>query len=322
MKNKFQIFEINQTEWNQYWNKLTFNNLNQSFEYGISKSINNGWTKLNFLIKSGDHVDLGVVQVLKKRFYLLDIFRINRGPLLFDTNLNDKSRFLNYEVLNYLKSNITSNIFSLFFVAPEIENSENFSKFNFFKIRNKISYGSSRINLNVSEDDLLMNINSKWRNMLRKSEKMPLIIEKQQVDKDSLDFLLKFYKESQRVNNFNGIPNPVLRNLANQNSKTYSFDYYISKLTENNQIVGILVSIRHGKTSTYLIGATNKYGRKFNANYAMLWHAILHSKKNGCFWFDLGGINKNTTDGVKRFKTRLNGEAYKLIGEYWSFKLL
>ena len=29
MKNKFQIFEINQTEWNQYWNKLTFNNLNQ-----------------------------------------------------------------------------------------------------------------------------------------------------------------------------------------------------------------------------------------------------------------------------------------------------
>ena len=62
-------------------------------------------------------------------------------------------------------------------------------------------------------------------------------------------------------------------------------------------------------------------GRKYNANYAMLWAAILNSKKKGCLWYDLGGINENTTEGIKRFKTRLNGEAYNLIGEYWSFKM-
>lgn len=315
--NKFQILELNKNEWNKYWNRLTFSNLNQNFEYGVSKSRNTGWTQLNYLIKLDNGVNLGVVQVLKKRFLFLDVFRINRGPLLF----NNKDKFLSFEILNFLKGDITNNLFSFFFVAPEIDNFNSFLKFNYFKSKNKTSYGSSRINLSKSEEDLLMNVNSKWRNMLRKSEKMGVIIEKSNVDKESLSFLTKFYNESQRTNNFSGVPNNILKSLASQSSEKYNFDYYISKSPVNNQIIGILVSIRHGTTSTYLIGATNIDGRKYNANYAMLWAAILNSKKKGCLWYDLGGINENTTEGIKRFKTRLNGEAYKLIGEYWSFKL-
>ena len=318
---KFKILEVNKNEWNEYWNILNFNNLNQNFEYGVSKTIKSGWTQLNYLIKSDSGFDLGVVQVLKKRFLFLDIFRINRGPLLFNNNLTDKDRFLSFEILNFLKADISNNLFSFFFVAPEIENSNIFPKFNFFKRKNKTSYGSSRINLSKSEDDLLMNVNSKWRNMLRKSEKMGVLIEKSNLDKENLSFLIKFYNESQRKNNFKGIANSVLKSLSNQSSETYNFNYYVSKSPENNQIIGILVSIRHGSTSTYLIGATNIEGRKYNANYAMLWAAILNSKKKGCLWYDLGGINENTTEGIKRFKTRLNGEAYNLIGEYWSFKM-
>jgi hypothetical protein len=321
MKNIFKILPISESEWNEYWNKVNFNNLTQCFEYGVSKSINTSWTQLNYLIKSDNGNDLGVVQVLKKRFLFLDIFRINRGPLLLDENINNENIFLKYEILNFLKANITNNLFSFFFVAPEIENSNTFFKFNFFKRKNKISYGSSRINLKESEENLLMNINSKWRNMLRKSEKTGIIIEKSNLDKENLAFLLKFYNESQKKNNFIGVPNTVLKSLASQSSETYNFNYYVSKSPENNQIIGILVSIRHGSTSTYLIGASDSDGRKYNANYAMLWAAILNSKKNGCLWYDLGGINENTTVGIKRFKTRLNGQNYSLVGEYWSFKL-
>ena len=272
---KFQLLEVNKNEWNQHWNRLTFNNLNQNFEYGASIIKNNSWTQLNYLIKLDNGEDLGVVQVLKKKFLFLDVFGINRGPLLFEDYVNNKNLFLKYQILNFLKSDITNNLFSFFFVAPEIENSNSFLKFNFFKRKNKTSYGSSRINLSKSEEDLLMNVNSKWRNMLRKSEKMGVIIEKSNIDKESLAFLIKFYNELQRTNNFSGVPNTVLKSLASQSSETYNFNYYLSKSPENNQITGILVSIRHGSTSTYLIGATNSDGRKYNANYAMLWAAIL-----------------------------------------------
>ena len=137
-----------------------------------------------------------------------------------------------------------------------------FQNLIFLKEKNKTSYGSSRINLSKSEDDLLMNVNSKWRNMLRKSEKMGVLIEKSNLDKENLSFLIKFYNESQRKNNFKGIANSVLKSLSNQSSETYNFNYYVSKSPENNQIIGILVSIRHGSTSTYLIGATNIEGEK------------------------------------------------------------
>ena len=128
-------------------------------------------------------------------------------------------------------------MFSFFFVAPEIENSNIFPKFNFFKRKNKTSYGSSRINLSKSEDDLLMNVNSKWRNMLRKSEKMGVLIEKSNLDKENLSFLIKFYNESQRKNNFKGIANSVLKSLR---SVVKHIILVLCFKSENNQIIGIL----------------------------------------------------------------------------------
>ena len=110
---KFKILEVNKNEWNEYWNILNFNNLNQNFEYGVSKTIKSGWTQLNYLIKSDSGFDLGVVQVLKKRFFFR-YFRINRGPLLFNNNLTDKDRFLSFEILNFLKADISNNLFSFF----------------------------------------------------------------------------------------------------------------------------------------------------------------------------------------------------------------
>ena len=76
-----------------------------------------------------------------------------------------------------------------------------------------------------------------------------------------------------------------------------------------------LVSIVHGDTATYLIGNTNAEGRRVQANYAMLWQAIIDAKSLGCGWYDLGGLNKNTPKGVAGFKSGLNGDNYQLVGE-------
>ena len=214
------------------------------------------------------------------------------------------------------------NLCSLFLVAPEIESKRaEYSRLKFFKRRNLIPYGSSRINLNVSEEELLMSISAKWRNLLKKSHKLGVIVENTAISSENLDMLISFYEESQKSKNYKGVPGNVLRDLALQSNDRFCFSYYTAKSPENLEVIGMLVSVKHGNTSTYLLGATNDVGRELNANYAMLWASILASQMNGCDWYDLGGINENTTDGVKRFKTRLNGYEYSLIGEFWSFRI-
>jgi lipid II:glycine glycyltransferase (peptidoglycan interpeptide bridge formation enzyme) len=53
------------------------------------------------------------------------------------------------------------------------------------------------------------------------------------------------------------------------------------------------------------------------ANSVLLWQAILHARNEGCKWFDAGGLGEATPPGIAVFKRGLNGEPYKLIGEWW-----
>ena len=68
--------------------------------------------------------------------------------------------------------------------------------------------------------------------------------------------------------------------------------------------------------SIYLIGLTTDIGRKYQANYAMLWLGILNAKRNGCSKFDIGGLNDDTPSGVAHFKNGLKSSMYSLSGEW------
>jgi len=61
---------------------------------------------------------------------------------------------------------------------------------------------------------------------------------------------------------------------------------------------------------------TDEAGRKLQANYVLLWHAIQHAKRAGCRWFDIGGLNKTTPPGIAHFKQGVNAEPYSLVGEW------
>ena len=78
----------------------------------------------------------------------------------------------------------------------------------------------------------------------------------------------------------------------------------------------MLVSVRHGDVSTYLIGLTNKKGRDYQVNYVLLWRAMLNAKDEGSAWFDIGGMDSSTPKGIKHFKSGLNADLYSLSGEW------
>ena len=74
--------------------------------------------------------------------------------------------------------------------------------------------------------------------------------------------------------------------------------------------------IKHGNTSTYLVGWNSDQGRKIYAHNYLTWNAILHMKREKINWFDIGGIDHIKVPGITKFKRGVNGLEYKLVGDW------
>ena len=311
------VLEIDRDTWDQFWSRIEFANLQQSWEYGEAKVASEGWKPKRFLIRDELGTPLALAQVLVRAWPIIGgIARLNRGPLLIDTTLcHPKRQEKILQALRSLQKRSHLERWRLFFVAPELEASELVMErlsYMGLRQRNKVPWGSARLSLVSSEDVLLANLRGKWRNMLRKAQKSGLTIECSQCDENDMEMILSKYKALQQKKGFSGISDELLRQLAVQTGSMWRFELYVAYKTEvpDSNWCGMLISIVHGDTATYLLGHTDDVGRKTNANYLMLWQAIIANKQHGCKWFDLGGINANTPKGIVRFKEGIGGIKY------------
>ena len=92
--------------------------------------------------------------------------------------------------------------------------------------------------------------------------------------------------------------------------------YQAYTLKEPEKNLGSIGILFFKQKALYLFGFTNDIGKKYQANTLLLWHAIIDSKKKGLKEFDLGGFNKKTSNGIKKFKEGLNGRIIETLGEY------
>ena len=137
-----------------------------------------------------------------------------------------------------------------------------------------------------------------------------------------INMLINRYKKLQLDKGFSGIPESLIIALAKQYDESWEFNLFFANEHMHKDIensVGVLVSIHHGDTATYFIGSTNDKGRNLNANYVLLWEAIMFAKHSGCKWFDIGGLDSTTPKGIAHFKHGLNFEPYNLVGEWRGF---
>ena len=258
-------------------------------------------------------IELGICQVLVKvKFGIFKIIRINRGPIFFD-NINPTRKVeLIESFLSKILHHMRRKSISFSFITPEIEYNNEKPKLLNLIFKNKFpQFGSSKINLNKSDDELMMSYDGKWRNLLRKAIRFSPKIFKYSDQNDELNEFINFYGDFKKKNNFSGVNNETIKLLSEYNNDVFKFNLYFIK--KDNKMISGLLSILHGNTATYLIGISNNEGRKINANYLLLNKAILDAKLNNCKFFDLGGLNSRTPTGIARFKNGLNGNNYKLI---------
>jgi len=298
----------------------------QCWHYGDSKVETSKWNVVRFLIMNEDGNTVALAQALSMTLPLIGgIARMNRGPLLIKRSESGQNSKDIFNIIAALLDEFKKRRWWLVQIAPEINDSELGAKL----LRNlglkKLAvtpYASGLLDLQNDEKKLLMGLKKKWRYCLRKGQDLELNVRTIVGNSEELETLLSRYKVLQKDKVFVGLADSLIISMTNQVAEDWQFNLFIANQKDSSGIkdcFGMLVSVRHGDTSTYLIGITSDEGRDLQVNYLLLWYAILDAKKNGCMWFDIGGLDNTTPKGIAHFKKGVQSDPYCLIGEWRGF---
>ena len=319
----YLVKEVNYSDWKENFQNCQKTNMLQCWQYGDAKVETSKWNVVRFLIINEDGKAVALAQVLSMTLPLFGgIARMNRGPLLIKRPESGQDSKDIINIIASLLDEFKKRRWWLVQIAPEINDSELAAKQLNNLGLNKLAltpYASGLLDLQKDENKLLMGLKKKWRYCLRKGQDLELTFNTIVGNSEELEILLSRYKTLQKDNGFVGIADSLILSLSNQVNKQWQFTSFIANQKNSSNIkdyLGMLVSIRHGDTATYFIGITSDEGRDLHVNYVLLWQAILDAKKNGCIWFDIGGLDATTPKGIAHFKKGVQSNPYYLIGEW------
>jgi lipid II:glycine glycyltransferase (peptidoglycan interpeptide bridge formation enzyme) len=309
-------------EWEDLWLGCRRKSLPQTWEYGSAKAMAEGWQVQRFVVTDDNDLPTGLFQVLVKGLPILGgVARVNRGPLMLRDEYDD-SNHLALHAIAVLVRESRRHRWWMMQIAPLLppgDGAEEALRAMGFRRQPLCPMDSAVLSLEQSDDKLMMGLNGKWRNCLRKGQKLGVMVKLDGGGRESFQWLLDFYRTQQREKRFDGTSDRMLRALAANQSQSFKFNIFIAmdgSGASQASMLGVLVALQFGDVSEYLIGATNERGRANQANSVLLWEAILDAKRNGCRWFDVGGLAERTPKGIAKFKKGLNPEPYAVIGEW------
>ena len=270
---------------------------------------------------------VSIVMILLRKIALFGhVARINRGPLvLSDVNTLDHNR-ISIDTIKLIIQKCKQKRWWMLQIAPELPFEQGLIKElnkNGLKKLSVIPWASVLLRLDGSLEEVLMSFKSRWRRGLRKGMKQDISISLLKNTRKNINDFIEHYKEFKSEKNFDGLSLALIKKMCFQESNIHwafnIFQAYNRNSDGTKNILGYLSSVRYGNTAIYLIGTRADLGKKLNTNYVLMWEAIIEAHKSGCKWFDVGGLNENTTKGIVQFKSGLNGQPYRLIGEWRAY---
>ena len=318
----WKIRSVLKHEWDEYWSACAAPNLLQSWAYGQAKEVVGLCKPRRFVIFDDSNRPIALVQVLTWILPILGgIARINRGPLLLINESVDEVQ-LKIDVLSVLIQEARRQRWWFIQIAPEMSDSElayqGLRDFGFRK-QADVAWASGLIDLSLSEHELHARLNRRWQRTLKKASNLGVIVKTVKFTDEMLADVLKSYADLQKRNEFEGIDSDLIKEMSKYQSADCVFDLYTAELFNSNglnETLGYRLIIRSGCVALDFLVSTNGRGRELDANSTLYWYAIIQAKENGCRWFDIGGLNENTTKGIAEFKQGLNAVPYKLVGEW------
>lgn len=165
-----------------------------------------------------------------------------------------------------------------------------------------------RLDLSESLEELLKKMHQKTRYNIRLAEKKG--VSARAGDKNDFD---KFWRLMLETKNRDGF------RLHNQEHYRRMINSGLVRLWLAEQQAEILATglfAYHGKTVTYVHGASSDASRELMAPYLLHWRVIQDAQANGCLIYDFHGVDKLKWPGVTRFKTGFGGAEMSYPGTF------
>ena len=171
------------------------------------------------------------------------------------------------------------------------------------------------LDLNKSEDEILMAMRRQTRYEVRRSEKLGLKVSEDSSEKTFKEF---HFVQTETARRQNFIP-PSEKELLAEREAFYPNNIKLYKVTDNdNKPVAYGLILIYGKEAEYFEAASTDLNRKLPGAYALLWQAIKDLKSMKIERFNLWGIappgvEHHRYSGVTTFKTGFGGEVIEFI---------
>ena len=180
----------------------------------------------------------------------------------------------------------------------------------------KITSGLSMyLDLTVDEENLKAKFSKNWRRNFNRFKKEDLFIRKW--ENINIEEMIDLYRDVERFKKIGVQYTDIeLRKI---------FYFFKDKITiyrcDNSK--GALVAFRGaiilGSNAYDFFAATHESARKLYPSNRLLWIMILHCKRIGISYYDLGGIDPINNPGVYNFKKGTGAKHFESLGEWeWS----
>lgn len=182
----------------------------------------------------------------------------------------------------------------------------------------RVMTGYSTVLLDLTQDEqaLRQGLSGKWRNQALGPQAGAGLEVQFKPDLRECRHLLEQELAQRAQRKFHGLPTDFVPAFIEGHDRPEQ-GFVVATARQQGRIVASMLFLLYGQGATYHIGWSDDTGRQLNAHNVLLWQAILHLKKQGTRWLDLGGINTHDLPGISRFKIATGGQVLTLAGTYF-----
>lgn len=313
---RLECREFDAAEWAERMGNAPSLSLLQTWSYGEAKSRTGSWRAERGVILDGDR-PVGAVQALVRKVPFLagGLVWINRGPVF--SELNEVGPDLWREALEVMRRRWVGERRMVLRIAPpryQLADQDASLPPGFQHVEGGRGYQSSRVDLDPSVEMLRKALEHKWRNALNKAERLGLTLESG-TDPHLFSSVLTEYRATLERKGYQTSVTPELLESLQATSRADGTLWSLMARSADD-VLGIMMVARYGRTAEYLIGSSSDAGRKVNVGHLLLWRAMNEMKSQGYRWFDLGGMDpERTPAGIFHFKSGVRGTPYALPDE-------
>ncbi len=303
--------------WEQFVSSRPEANFLQSYNWGqFQQKLDKQVFPIAVLNKQGRQA--AAAMTIKEAAKRGDYLTVAGGPLL-DWSAPDLNQILK-TLFKHLKQTAKQEDCWFVRIRPQVEESEKTKKImKRFGLQSAPMHLTAdltlELNLEQSEQELLMQMRKNTRYSVRKAEREGVQVE----TTADLDFMQKFYDYQLYLAKKHDFV-PFSYDFLSKQFETFKQDdqALLFNAYHEKDLLASAYILFYNQEAVYHYGISTPKNRKLPGSYAVLWAAILEAKKRGCKTFNFWGIApKDEPDhrfaGVSIFKRGFGGEEVQYL---------